>query len=118
MGVVATTGNLYQLAKEGKIHIIGSTSDNDFEHDGIQVLSVSKKLGVPQTSGGILLSLKPNADKQFVNSFMVILNQALETERVKEAMLKTNITPAGIIGINNTTQKIMQMRKDVTNILK
>gem|GEM_PF-5472874 len=118
MGVVATTGNLYQLAKEGKINIIGSTADNDFEHEGVLVVSVVKKLGVPQTSGGILLSLKPNADKDFVEKFIKTLRAALATDRVREAMYKTNITPADVVGSKETTRKIMQMRKDVTDIIK
>ncbi|MBM4212040.1 MAG: hypothetical protein FJ186_05900 [Gammaproteobacteria bacterium] len=118
MGVVATTGNLYQLAKEGKINIIGSTADNDFEHEGVLVVSVVKKLGVPQTSGGILLSLKPNADKDFTEKFIKTLRAALATDRVREAMYKTNITPADVVGSKETTRKIMQMRKDVTDIIK
>jgi tripartite-type tricarboxylate transporter receptor subunit TctC len=118
VGVVATTASLYQLAKEGKINIIGSTADEDFVHDGVKVASVSKALGVPQTKGGILLSLKPNADKQFVENFVQTLKKALNTDRVKDAMYKTNIASSGVIGVEETRSAIYKMRKDVLDIIR
>jgi len=118
VGVVATTGNLYQLAKEGKINIIGSTADDEFVYEGVKVPSITKALGIPQTKGGILLSLKPDADKEFIEKFIETLKKAMETDRVKEAMYKTNISPAGVIGIKETSNKISNMRKDVLDIMK
>lgn len=118
VGIVATTGNLYQLAKEGKINIIGSTDDDDFVYEGIKVLSVTKVLGVPQTKGGLLLSLKPDADENFSKNFITTLKKAMETDRVKEAMYKTNISPSGVIGIKETSSNIFKMREDVLDVIK
>lgn len=118
VGMVSVTSTTLQLAKEGKINIIGSTAAEDFEYAGVRVRSVSKRLGVDQTMGGLLLSLKPNSDPEFTAKFVATLKRAIATTRVQEAMRKTLLTHPGVVGTPDTYNDILARRKAVTDLIK
>jgi hypothetical protein len=107
-----------QLAKEGKINIIGSTHDEDIEIQELKIPSVGKALGVTQTTGGFLLSIKPNADKKFASEFEANIKKAVLSDTVQTTMKKYNIFAANIFGATDTEKRINSFRKTVEQNLK
>ena len=118
VGLIGTTSNLIQLAKEGKVNIIGSTHHEDIEIQGVKIPSVGKKLGVTQTTGGFLISIKPNADKNFAEKFEANIKKALLSESVQATMKKYNIFPANIIGTTDTEKRVKSFRQTVAENVK
>jgi tripartite-type tricarboxylate transporter receptor subunit TctC len=62
LAVISNGPNVIQLAKSGKLQIIGSTYQNDFVQDGITYLSVPRRTNTPAFSGFVGLALKPDLD--------------------------------------------------------
>lgn len=118
VGLIGTTSNLIQLAKEGKINIIGSTHAEDIEIQGLKIPSVGKKLGVTQTTGGFMISLKPNADKKFATEFEANIKKVLLSDSVQATMKKYNIFAANIFGTNDTNKRVKSFRQTVSQNVK
>ena len=118
VGLIGTTSNLIQLAKEGRINIIGSTHEEDIEIQGLKIPSVGKALGVTQTTGGFLISIKPNADKKFASEFEANIKKAVLSDTVQATMKKYNIFPANIFGAIDTEKRIKSFRKTVEQNIK
>ena len=113
VGLVGTTSNLFQLAKEGKINILGSTHNEDIFKDGITVPSVSKTLAVPQATGGFILSLKPDVDKQFYNEFSKNIKIITTSDKFKSDLVNVNVFPYDIFGSKETHNMILKIRKSI-----
>lgn len=113
VGLIATTNNLIELAKEGKINIIGSTHHEDILIQGIKIPSVEKTLNLPQTTGGFIISMKPNADPKFAENIEKNIVKALQSKEVQESMQKYNIFPANIFGAEATQKRIADFRQTV-----
>lgn len=118
VGLIGTTSNLIQLAKEGKINIIGSTHSEDIDIQGIKIPSVGKALGVTQTTGGFLISLKPNANKVFAKKFEADIKKALLSDSVQATMKKYNIFAANIFGTKDTEKRVSSFRETVAKNIK
>ena len=118
VGLVAPTPNLFQLAAEKKINILGSTAPDDFSKDGINVVSISKKYGVQQTNGGMMLSLKPNADPKFKKEFEENLRKVLTSDTAKEQFKKINVVSANVIGEAEVKLEVDKYRKSISNLKK
>jgi len=118
VGLVGTTSNLFQLAQEGKINILGSTHDKDIVKDGITVPSVSQTLSVPQATGGFILSLKPSVKKEFYDEFTTNVKTITQSERFKSELLKVNVFQYDIFGSKETYDMILRIRKSIEPNLK
>lgn len=117
VGLVSVSGNLLQLVKQGKLNIIGQSGPNDIEIQGVKMPSISKALDVPQTKGGFIVSVKPNAGVKFIKNFEENLRKAIASQSVQDTMKKLNVTPAGIFGTSATLNQIKSMRSDVTKLV-
>lgn len=113
VGLVGTTGSLFQLAKEKKLHIIGTTHHEDITRNGVTATSLSKATGVPQTTGGFLFSVKPSADKTFSKEFSENIKKILENPLVQEQMLNVNIFPANVVGEEHTKDRVKKFRESI-----
>lgn len=113
VGLIAVTSNLIDLAKEGKINIIGSTHHEDLDIQGIKIPSIEKALNLTQTTGGFIISMKPNADHKFAENIEKNIVKALQSTEVKESMEKYNIFAANIFGSKATEKRINDFRQTV-----
>lgn len=64
MGIVGITTGLVELAKAGKITIIGTTHREATVISGHRVASVTQQTGIPQFSGFFTVALRPGLDPQ------------------------------------------------------
>ena len=113
VGIVAVTNNLFELAKEGKINIIGTTHHEDMDIEGIKIPSVGKKLNLTQTTGGFIISMKPNADPKFAENVEKNIVKTLQSKEMQKSMEKYNIFPANIFGSEATEKRINDFRQTV-----
>lgn len=60
--VVGNTANIMGLVKAGKLHIVGTTYQEDYVQDGIKLLSVPKRTRLPGSTGLFGLALRPGMD--------------------------------------------------------
>ena len=75
-------------------------------------------MGVTQTTGGFLISIKPNADKKFASEFEANIKKAVLSDTVQATMKKYNIFPANIFGAIDTEKRIKSFRKTVEQNIK
>lgn len=73
MGVIGITSSVVELARAGKISIIGTTHKESVMLDGQRVPSVSQQTGVPQFSGFFAIAIRPGMDSNRAN----VLRQGL-----------------------------------------
>lgn len=62
LGVVNPTSSMIELAKAGRITLIGSTYHEDVNIDGIAIPSVTKRTRVPQLNGSTSIAVRPGMD--------------------------------------------------------
>lgn len=113
VGLIAVTSNLIDLAKQGKINIIGSTHHEDLDIQGIKIPSIEKLLNLTQTTGGFIISMKPNVDTKFAEDIEKNIIKALQSKEVRDSMEKYNIFPANIFGSKATEKRINDFRQTV-----
>jgi tripartite-type tricarboxylate transporter receptor subunit TctC len=118
VGLLSAASSTFQLINEGKLHIIGSTHASDLVYNGIHIPSVSKALGVPQTSGAYYLSVKPNSDPAFIAEFQKNAKLALESDSMKSVMQNNVVFPGNAIGHDQVVKDIEKFRDTVRKISK
>jgi tripartite-type tricarboxylate transporter receptor subunit TctC len=117
MLVYAVTASTIGLQQAGKLRIIGSTLPYEIELGGVKIPSAMKELKVPQLNGGFLLSLKPDADAEFVRQFSTNINAILAMPKVQEELIKLTVYSTDIRGDHNVRTAILNMRKLVKDTI-
>ena len=110
VGIVGHTAEVFQLATEGKLNIIGTTRGEDYQVQSFKIRSIEKATGVKQIDGGYQVSIKPNADQKFVDEFSANLQKALNSKELNDWMLKHHVYPANIFGTEGTEKMIKEWR--------
>jgi tripartite-type tricarboxylate transporter receptor subunit TctC len=116
VGLLSATSSTFQLIKDDKLHIIGSTHSSDLVYNGILIPSVSQNLKVPQTSGAYYLSIKPNSDLAFIEEFQKNAKLALETDSMKSVMQNSVVFPGDIVGHNQVVKDLEKFRNTVRKV--
>lgn len=111
VGLVAVTNSLFPLADEGKIKLLGNTGPLDLEIGKYNIVSVSKKYSIPQTTGGFTLIMKPNADEAFTKEFLVNSKEVINTQEFQGLMKKLLVFNAGVHGEKETGEYIKKFRQ-------
>jgi tripartite-type tricarboxylate transporter receptor subunit TctC len=118
VGLVAVTNSLFQLADEGRIKLLGNTSSDDLKMENYNIISVSKKYGIPQTMGGFSLIMKPDADKKFTEEFFTNSRVAINSQEFQDLMKKLLVISSGVHGEKETTEYIKQVRQIIKDTIK
>lgn len=92
LAILTMSGTVLQMVKSGKLHVVGSSYNKDLVIDGINIPSVSKRLGVTQFNGFVGFAGKPDAPKRNAKLKQLIWN-ALQDPIVQETIKKTNLMP-------------------------
>lgn len=116
VGLLSATANTFQMVKEGHLHIIGSTHHSDISYEGIRIPSVSKVLGVPQTSGAYYVSVKPDVDPMFLADFQKNAKLVLESDAMKSTIEKAVTLKSDLFGHNAVVKDIQRFRETVKQI--
>ena len=116
VGLLSATSSTFQLIKDDKLHIIGSTHSSDLVYNGVHIPSVSKALGVPQTSGAYYLSMKPNSDLAFIEEFQKNAKLALESDSMKSVMQNNVVFPGNAVGHDQVVKDIEKFRNTVRKV--
>lgn len=75
LAVIGITASVVELARAGKISIVGTTHRESVTIDGVRVPSVSQQTGIPQFSGFFAIAARPGMDARR----LAILRQGLWT---------------------------------------
>jgi tripartite-type tricarboxylate transporter receptor subunit TctC len=118
VGLVAVTNSLFQLADDGRIKLLGNTSSNDLEIENYNIISVSKKYGIPQTTAGSTLIMKPDADEKFTKEFFTNSRAVINSQEFQDLMKKLLIISTAVHGEKETTEYIKQFRQMIKDTIK
>lgn len=84
--IYAPTSATIGLINEGKIRVIGNTTSQTIAIGTTKIPSVTKEVKAPQVNGSLFVSIKPDADAEFVKEFSNTINKVLATKTVIEAL--------------------------------
>ena len=88
LAVVTLTPTITELARAGRLRILGSTVDKELNVAGQRVPSVEKLLNVEQFTGGVFLAVSPNFDpteaRQLKNDLLESLKDPIVVDSLKK----------------------------------
>jgi tripartite-type tricarboxylate transporter receptor subunit TctC len=93
LAVVALNSNLIQMAKAGKLYIIGNTHNQDVTIDDIVIPTVNKKLGISQFNGFLSLDLQPNMNPDRAEKLKKLLWAAVKDPVVENGLKNLYLLP-------------------------
>jgi tripartite-type tricarboxylate transporter receptor subunit TctC len=92
LAILSPSSTISQMVKTGKLHIIGSSYNQDMVLDGINVPSITKQLGVSGFNGFCGFAGKPDAPRLNAKLKKLIW-ESLQDPAVQESMKKMNLLP-------------------------
>jgi tripartite-type tricarboxylate transporter receptor subunit TctC len=106
--VGGNSSTIMSLVKAGKLHIVGTTSNNDFVLDGITFLSVPQRTGVPSFGSAIGLALKPNINVDQAAFLKRELWRAVQDPEVQSMIISLGY-------MNDSTNNEQQIKQSIIN---
>lgn len=108
LGIVNPTSAMIELAKAGKITLVGSTYHNDISIDGVPIPSVSKRVKLHQFNGSTEIAARPGMDPARLEKLRQGLWAAVKDSETQEKLRSIFIMPDATIDqrwiINNTRE--------------
>lgn len=88
VAVVTLTPTIAELARAGRLRVLGTTVDQELNVGGHRVPSVEKSLGVEQFTGGVFLALSPGFDPAEARQLKQDLLESLKDPKVVDSLKK------------------------------
>lgn len=98
IGVGTLTPVLLEHVKAGNLVIVGSSGDRDFSVDGINIPSISKATGAQQFSGGYVLSMNKQFNKDEIAQMHKDLSAAIQSPESQEEFKRLRVLFVGSDG--------------------
>ena len=114
-GVTGITAAMVQAAQAGNIRLLGNSTEQTLDLDGISVPSISKTLNVPQMKSGFFLTAKANADPKFVSDLENDVRTILARPQVRERMKKIYVLGDPIMGHDAVQAFVNSARQTASN---
>ena len=111
LGVIGITPNVIELAKAGKISIIGTTNKESVVLDGIKVPSMTQQTGIPQFSGFFAVAIKPGMDPQRAAVLKQGLWAAVQDAETQEKLRKLFVFSDSSNDVKQITGFYQDLRK-------
>jgi tripartite-type tricarboxylate transporter receptor subunit TctC len=93
LGIVTPSTSLFQMAKQGKLHIIATADAHPTVIDGIKIPSVQKELGIQGITGSMSIATHAGADISKKNLFANLLWNALNDPETKKILKDLYVAP-------------------------
>lgn len=115
LAVSSLSTALVELAKAGKIRLLGTTNQTPIVVAEQPILPAHNILGVPQVNGGFLISISPGHDAKESNDLKTALVSAVMSENTKLSLAKIMIEVDPAIG-NSVQLRIGSYRETLRAI--
>lgn len=109
LGVTNPTPGMIEMAKAGKLAVVGSTYHEDITIDSVAIPSVSKRIKLPQFNGSTEIAARPGMDPAKLEKLRQGLWAAVRDPETQEKLRSLFIMPDATIN----QQWINQYTKDV-----
>ena len=111
LGATNPTPGMIELAKAGKVTMVGSTYHEDFVVDDITIPSVSKRLKLPQFNGSTEIAARPGMDPARLERLRQGLWAATQDPDTQATLRKLFIMPDATTDQRWITQNTRDIRK-------
>lgn len=111
LGIINPTPGMIELAKAGKITIIGSTYHDDIVIDGVSIPSVSKRTKMNQLNGATEIAARPGMDPARLEKLRQGLWAAVRDPDTQEKLRSVFVMPDATIDQRRITKFIQETRE-------
>lgn len=117
-GVMSVSTTLIELAKAGKVIVLGSSYKSEIDIDGVTIPSIPEKTGLKQLNGFLIISLRPNMNTERANQLKRGLWSAMQESSTKEKLKKLYILPDKTNDVNWISKHIQEAKIQSKTCLK